>query len=142
MQGAKEYLSQYISAGGEIEALIEETQRLRSLAEKTTMSFESDGSAPGTRNTDKLPEAVEKIMEIEEEIGKRVASLATMRIKVYSTICKVPDGKLRVILLKRYIGGESFERIAMDTNFTYNHIVKNLHPQGLDEVDKILKQSI
>ena len=142
MQGAKEYLSQYISAGGEIEALIEETQRLISLAEKTTMSFESDGSAPGTRNTDKLPEAVEKIMEIEEEIGKRVASLATMRIKVYSTICQVPDGKLRVILLKRYIGGESFERIAMDTNFTYNHIVKNLHPQGLDEVDKILKQSI
>lgn len=139
---AKDYLSQYITAGGEIEALIEETQRLRSLAEKTTMSFENDGSAAGTRNTDKLPEAVEKIMEIEEEIGRRVADLAILRIDIYNTICKVPDGKLRVILLKRYIGGESFERIAMDTNFTYNHIVKNLHPQGLDEVDKILKQSI
>ena len=139
---AKEFLSQYISAGGEIEALIEERQRLRSLAEKTTMGFENDGSAPTSRNADKIPEAVEKIMEIEEEIGKRVASLATIRIKIYSTICKVPDGKLRVILLKRYISNESFERIAMDTNFTYNHIVKNLHPQGLDEVDKILKGSI
>lgn len=139
---AKEFLSQYISAGGEIEALIEERQRLRSLAEKTTMGFENDGGAPTSRNADKIPEAVEKIMEIEEEIGKRVASLATIRIKIYSTICKVPDGKLRVILLKRYIGNESFERIAMDTNFTYNHIVKNLHPQGLDEVDKILKESI
>ena len=139
---AKEFLSQYISAGGEIEALIEERQRLRSLAEKTTMGFENDGGAPTSRNADKIPEAVEKIMEIEEEIGKRVASLATIRIKIYSTICKVPDGKLRVILLKRYIGNESFEKIAMDTNFTYNHIVKNLHPQGLDEVDKILKESI
>lgn len=139
---SKEFLSQYVSAGGEIEALIEERQRLRSLAEKTTMGFENDGGAPTSRNADKIPEAVEKIMEIEEEIGKRVASLATIRIKIYSTICKVPDGKLRVILLKRYIGNESFEKIAMDTNFTYNHIVKNLHPQGLDEVDKILKESI
>jgi hypothetical protein len=139
---SKEFLSQYISAGGEIEALIEERQRLRSLAEKTTMGFENDGGAPTSRNADKIPEAVEKIMEIEEEIGNRVASLATIRIKIYSTICKVPDGKLRVILLKRYIGNESFEKIAMDTNFTYNHIVKNLHPQGLDEVDKILKESI
>lgn len=139
---SKEFLSQYVSAGGEIEALIEERQRLRSLAEKTTMGFENDGGAPTSRNADKIPEAVEKIMEIEEEIGKRVASLATIRIKIYSTICKVPDGKLRVILLKRYIGNESFERIAMETNFTYNHIVKNLHPQGLDEVDKILKESI
>ena len=139
---AKEFLSQYISAGGEIEALIEERQRLRSLAEKTTIGFENDGGAPTSRNADKIPEAVEKIIEIEEEIGNRVASLATIRIKIYSTICKVPDGKLRVILLKRYIGNESFEKIAMDTNFTYNHIVKNLHPQGLDEVDKILKESI
>ena len=139
---AKEFLSQYISAGGEIEALIEERQRLRSLAEKTTIGFENDGGAPTSRNADKIPEAVEKIIEIEEEIGNRVASLATIRIKIYSTICKVPDGKLRVILLKRYISNESFERIAMDTNFTYNHIVKNLHPQGLDEVDKILKESI
>ena len=140
MQGAKEYLSQYISAGGEIEALIEETQRLRSLAEKTTMSFESDGSAPGTRNTDKLPEAVEKIMEIEEEIGKRVASLATMRIKVYSTICKVPDGKLRVILLKRYIGNESFERIAYEMGYNHHYLTHKIHNEALEEVEKILKE--
>jgi hypothetical protein len=139
---AKEYLSRYITAGGEIEALIEERQRLRSLAEKTTVSFENDGSAAGSRNTDKLPEAVEKIMEIEEEIGKRVSALAIMRLDIYNTICKVPDGKSRVLLLKRYIGGESFERIAADMGYTYNHICKNLHSQGLDEVDKILKESI
>jgi hypothetical protein len=135
---AKEFLSQYITAGGEIEALIEERQRLRSLAEKTTMGFDNDGSAPGTRSPDKIPEAVEKIMEIEEEIGKRVAALATLRIEIYSAICKVPDGKLRVILLKRYIGNESFERIAMDMAYTYNHIIRVLHPEALAEVEKVI----
>lgn len=139
---AKEYLSRYTTAGGEIDALIEEKQRLRSLAEKTTMSFESDGSAAGTRNTDKLPEAVEKIMEIESEIGRRIAELATLRIEIYTTVCKISDGKSRVLLLKRYIGGESFERIAADMGYTYNHICKNLHPDALAEVDKILQQSI
>ena len=135
---AKEYLNRYITAGGEIEALIEERQRLRSLAEKTTVSFENDGSAPGTRSTDKLPEAVEKIMEIEEEIGKRVSALAIMRLDIYNTICKLPDGKSRVLLLKRYIGGESFERISTDMGYTYNHVIKDLHPKSLAEVDKIL----
>ena len=138
---AKDYLSQYTTAGGEIEALIEELQRLRSLSEKTTMSFENDGSAPGTRKTDKLPEAVEKIMDIEEEIGKRVATLAVLRIDIYNTICRVPDGKSRVLLLKRYIGNMPFERIATEMNYTYNHIVKNLHPEALAEIERIMKES-
>lgn len=135
---AKDYLSQYTTAGGEIEALIEEVQRLRSLAEKTTMSFENDGSAPGTRSPDKIPDAVEKIMEIEEEIGKRVAALAVLRIDIYNTICKVPDGIQRVILLKRYIGNQTFERIATDIGYSYKHITHNLHPAALDEVEKLL----
>lgn len=139
---AKEYLSQYIAAGEEIKALCYELERVKSISEKVTVSFESDGGASGSVNVNKIPEAVEKIMEIERDIGERVTNLAFLRIDIYNTICRVPDGKLRVILLKRYIGNESFERIAMDTNFSYNHIVKNLHPQGLDEVDKILKESI
>jgi hypothetical protein len=138
---AKEYLGQYISAGGEIESLLEEIQRLRSLAEKTTMSFENDGSAPGSRKTDKIPEAVEKIMEIEKEIGIRVSALAILRIDIYNTICRVPDSKLRVILLKRYIGGESFERIAYDMRYTYKHITHNLHTAALEEVEKIIKDA-
>lgn len=137
---AKEFLSQYITAGGEIEALIEERQRLRSLAEKTTMGFDNDGSAPGTRSPDKIPEAVEKIMEIEEEIGKRVAALAVLRIEIYSTICKVPDGTQRVILLKRYISNQTFERIALDIGYSYKHITHNLHPAALEEVEKLIQK--
>ena len=143
---AKEYINQYVMAGNEIDSLLEELQRIRSLAEKTTMSFENDGGAAGTRNTEKLPEAVEKIMEIEEEIGKRVVSLAFLRIDIYNTICRVEDCKSRVLLMKRYICGESFERIATEMGYTYNHIVKNIHPAALAEVDEIIgkkeKQSI
>lgn len=135
---AKDYLSQYITAGGEIESLIEEVQKLRSLAEKTTMAFDNDGSAPGTRKTDKIPEVIEKIMEIEEEIGKRVSDLANLRIQIYTTICKVPDGKHRVLLMKKYIGNVPFERISYDMGYTYNHLIRVLHPEALAEVEKLL----
>jgi hypothetical protein len=135
---AKEYLSQYTAAASEIEALIDEKQRLRSLAEKKTISFESDGGASGSVNADKIPAAVEKIIEIEKEIGERIVELATLRIEIYTTICKVKDGKHRVLLLKRYIGNESFERISNDIGFTYNHIIRVIHPEALADIEKIL----
>ena len=135
---AKEYLSQYISAGEEIKALCYELERVKSISEKVTVSFESDGGASGSVNVNKIPEAVEKIMEIERDIGERVSNLAFLRIDIYNTICRVQDGKLRVILLKRYIGNEQFERIATDMGYTYNHICKNLHPQALEEVEKLI----
>lgn len=138
---AKEYLSQYITAGEEIKALCYELERVKSISEKVTVSFESDGGASGSVNVNKIPEAVERIMEIERDIGERVSNLAFLRIDIYNTICRVPDGKLRVILLKRYIGNESFERIAYDMGYTYKHITHNLHPSALEEVEKNMKDA-
>lgn len=137
---AKEYLSQYITAGCEIETLIEELQRLRSLAEKTTMSFESDSGAPGTRSTDKLPQVVEKIMQIEDEIAKRTAQLAILRIEVYTTICKVKDNKYRAVLLKRYIGNQSFEKIAYEMGYNHHYLTHTIHVSALEEIDRIMKE--
>jgi len=138
---AKEYLSQYIAAGEEIKALCYELERVKSISEKVTVSFESDGGVSGSVNVNKIPEAVEKIMEIERDIGERVTNLAFLRIDIYNTICRVQDGKLRVILLKRYIGNESFERIAYDMGYTYKHITHNLHPSALEEVEKNMKDA-
>ncbi len=138
---AKEYLSQYITAGEEIKALCYELERVKSISEKVTVSFESDGGASGSVNVNKIPEAVERIMEIERDIGERVTKLAFLRIDIYNTICRVPDGKLRVILLKRYIGNESFERISYDMGYTYKHITHNLHPAALEEVEKNMKDA-
>lgn len=137
---AKEFLSQYIAAGSEIQSLCYEIERLRSLSEKVTISF---GNETNNRNVNvnKIPEAVEKIMAIEKEIGDRVVNLAFIRIEIYNTICKVSDNKHRLVLLKRYIGDESFEQIAYAMGYTYKHITHNLHPAALEEVEKIMKDA-
>jgi hypothetical protein len=136
---AKEYLSQYISAGEEIKALCYELERVKSISEKVTVSFESDGGASGSVNVNKIPEAVEKIMDIERDIGERVTNLAFLRIDIYNTICRVQDGKLRVILLKRYIGNESFERIAYEMGYNHHYLTHKIHNDALEEVEKVLK---
>lgn len=139
---AKEFLSQYTDCLAEIETLSEEVVRLRSLAMKVTVAFESDGSAAGSRSTDKLERCVDKIMEAEEKMNGRISELSSIRQTVFDTIMLVPDGKLRTLLLMRYISGKPFEGIATKMGYTYNHIVKNIHPEALQEVDRILKQSI
>lgn len=135
---AKEYLSQYTDAKQEIEVLTEEVQKLRSLATKVTVSFNSDGGASGSRDPDKLAVCIEKIVDTENQIRERVQQLTIIRQEVYTTISKVKDSKLRNFLLMRYINDQSFETISVNLHYSYNHIVKNLHPQALAEVENIL----
>jgi hypothetical protein len=136
---AREYLSQYISAQAEIETLTEEILRIRSLAEKVTVAFDSTGGSSGTPNQSKIEVCVDKILETEDKIRTRTAELGEIRDRVYETIKSVQDSRLRVILMKRYIGNESFEKISTETGYTYNHIVRALHPEALAEVEKILQ---
>jgi hypothetical protein len=135
---AKEYLSQYTNAKQEIEVLTDEVQKLRSLATKITVSFESDGGASGTRNSDKMAICVERIVDTEEQIRQRVQNLVSIRQEVYNTISKVKDSKYRTLLLMRYISDQSFETISVNMNFTYNHIIRELHPKALEEIEKIM----
>lgn len=139
---AKEFLSQYTECLAEIETLTEEVMRLRSLATKVTVAFDSDGSAAGSRSHDKLERCVDKIMEAEVRLNDRINDLSDVRRQVFDTIMQVPDGKMRTLLLMRYISGTPFEGIAAKMGYTYNHLVKNIHPEALHEIDKILKQSI
>lgn len=138
---AKEYLNQYIDAQNEIEALTEEVQRLRSLAEKMTVAFDSTGAASGTKSSDKIAVCVEKIIESEDKIKERASNLASLRDEIYNTICSVKDGKLRTLLVMRYISGKSFEAIAASMAYTYKHITHNLHPLALEEIEKIISKT-
>lgn len=138
---AKEYLSQYTEYLAEIETLTEEVMRLRSLAMKVTVAFESDGSAAGSRCNDKMERCVDKIIETEEKLNRRINALSEIRQGVFDVIMKVPDGKLRTLLLMRYVSGQPFEGIASKMGYTYNHVTKNIHPEALQKVEEILKQS-
>ena len=144
---AKEFLSQYGNTASEIETLIEQIQSQREIAEKITVAFESDGSASGSRKTDKIESCVAKIIDLEDEIIRRSGELADIRRDVFRVISEVGDSKLRTLLIMRYIGGKPFSKIAdamrNSSGEAYNehHIAHRMHDRALTEVQKILGKS-
>lgn len=61
-------------------------------------------------NGDRVADAVEKIMGIEEEINADVDRLISIRVEVEKAIKSVPDETLRTLLELRYIDGMTWEK--------------------------------
>lgn len=141
---AKEFLSQYANTSAEIMTLTEQIQAQRELAEKITVSFESDGSSPDTRRTDKLEECMANIVDLEDELSRRSAELAAIQKDVFHVICEVNDSKLRTLLTMRYMGGKPFNVIAetmrntSGEKYSEHHVAHRMHDRALSEVQKIL----
>lgn len=130
----KQYLSRYLDINREINALVEDCARLRSLAEKVgcgqlsdmPKGGNSDPSAPFTR-------AVEQIVAKEAEINQRIDEMMAVRDEIEDAITKVPDSTYRVLLRYRYICGWTWEKIAVEMDYSYMHICR-LHGKALASV--------
>ena len=76
---------------------------------------------------------------------KKVDELYAVKQEVQQAICKVNDEVLRELLDRRYIKGERFEKIACSLRkpkdgkeYSYRHVVMELHPKALKEIENIL----
>lgn len=117
----KEYLMQYresVDASNEITAhlseLKAEAQRLR----------DHEGQSIA------LDKAVAKYMDACTAASVQLADLARLRGEISLAIDAVPDEKLRTLLRWRYICGASWERVAVEMNYTYRRITQ-LHGVAL-----------
>lgn len=141
---AKEFLSQYANTDAEIKTLTEQIALQHELAESITVGFENDGSAPGTRRTDKLESCVANIVNLENELMKRREELAAVKKDVFHVIRDVQDSKLRTLLTLRYMGGKTFAEIAeimrnsSGEPYSEHHVSHRMHDRALTEVQKIL----
>lgn len=131
-----EYLNQYKYARIEIDALREEAQEIKKQLQEVSLTFGGDGSNTAP-NIDKIPRAFEKIDLIEREITARIGALAEVRMEINTVIQSVSDERLKTLLVCRYIAGESFEKIASEMGYTYNHVVMRLHPEALKCVEGV-----
>lgn len=139
MGTAKEYLNRYIESEREIESLQETVLRLRSLAEKRTVSY-SDNPPSTTRNPNKIPDIVEQIITEEERIGRKVSELIETKKEIEEMIEKVKDERYRTLLRMKYIGGKGFPYISAKMGYSYEHVIQVLHNRALQEIEKLLNK--
>ena len=128
----KEYLSRYAAAERHIHYLEEQKERWHRRATRVTPQY---GPAPGGGSGISKPveDATVQAMETEEEIAAEISKAAGLLREIRSAIDAVPDAIQREVLKRRYIGMQSLEKIAVEMNYSYAHVLR-LHGWALQQV--------
>lgn len=89
--------------------------------------------AGSTDLSDKLPRAVERIMDAQAELEAQIACCDLVRRQVRKVIASEPNARLREILMRRYILGQSFADIAQKMHL-HERWVYRLHRESISHL--------
>ena len=141
----KEWLERGYELYNEIEKLKRKKERV--IAETVGTQSITYGERVQTSMTN-LPE--EKYMRylsliegIDKKIDKKTKIYQTVCKEIASCICEIEKKQLRKILFRRYIEvstWQGWEKYAEDTHYSARQL-KRLHKTGIEEIEKILKNS-
>ena len=134
---AKEYLKQAFYLDKRINSKLEQVESLNALATKATSTLSDMPKSPN-RGTSKLQDTIIKIVDLQEEINRDIDKLVDLKAEMVGTIKQIQNKELQVILEKRYLCYETWEKIAVDMNYDIRHIHR-LHNLGLKETSNLIK---
>jgi DNA-directed RNA polymerase specialized sigma subunit len=129
---AKEYLGQAYRLDQRINSKLEQVMSLRDLATKATSTL-SDVAPSGTRNVHRMEDIIVKIVDLENEINHDIDNLVDLKREMVSVIKAVTDPEYQTILELRYLCFKSWEQIAVDMNYSIQHIYR-LRDRALNEI--------
>lgn len=131
----KAKLKRYRFIAGEISDLLDERERLRSLAEKITPSL-SFAPVYGA-NTDKMAPVVANLIEVERYIEKRSKELLLARMEAEQIIDRLPDERHRAVLKSYYFSRRSWEECCVAVGYEWAQIHR-IHSRALYELRKMI----
>ena len=129
---AKEYLSQAYHLDKRIDSKIEQLKALNLLATKCTSTL-SDMPKSQSISNSRLEDTVVKIVDLQEEINRDIDRLVDLKREIMGVIKAVPNVEYQTILEKRYLCFISWEQIAVDMNYSMQHIHR-MHSLALKEI--------
>lgn len=129
---AKEYLSQARFLDERINSKIQQVTSLNELATKCTSTLSDMPHNPNKSNST-MADAVCKIIDLQEEINRDIDRLVDLKREIMKVIKAVPDVEYQTILEKRYLCFISWEQIAVDMNYSIQHIHR-MHSKALKEI--------
>ena len=94
---------------------------------RSTRAF---SGAPDGSSSDPLPECVGKIMELEEALNRQIDQMVERRQAIERAIDSLPLADSAQVLRYRYIDGMTWEKIAVEMNYTYRWVLR-LHNRAL-----------
>lgn len=137
MIDAKRYLQQVKQCEVRIQIKREDLEQLKAFTTKVTSTL-SDVSVSGTKNNDKMGDAIVKIIELQNDINCEIDRLVDLKKEVCAVLDKVSNEDQHTVLYKRYVLFKTFEKIACEMNMTYRNVCY-IHGRALQAVERILK---
>ena len=129
---AKEYLSQARYLDARVNAKIAQLASLNDLATKATSTI-SDMPRVSNYTGSSLENTVVKIIDLQEEINYEIDTLVDLKKEIYRKIQEVSNPEYQTVLERRYICFETWEQIAVDMNYSIQHIHR-MHSLALKEI--------
>ena len=129
---AKEFLNQAYLLDQRIKSKSEQIQSLNELATSCTATMTGMPHNPN-RSTSRMADAVIKIIDLQEEINRDIDKLVELKREIMEVIRAVPNAEYQTVLEKRYLCFSAWEQIAVDMNYSIQHIHR-MHSAALNEI--------
>lgn len=132
----KEWLNRGYKLDKEINALLKEQSAALTRATGSTCGTNAERVQTSRRNT--TEDRFINYASYSELIDNRIDELYAIKQEILSAINKVDDAVLRTLLIEKYVNFHTWEQIACNMNYSYVHVVHNLHPKALNAISKIV----
>ena len=129
---AKEYLSQARYLDNRIKSKLLQIDSLNELATRCTPSYSDMPKSPN-REGSRMESAILDIIELEDEISKDVVELVALKKEIIEVIKQVGNTEYQTLLEERYLCFITWEQIAVDMNYSMQH-VHRMHSAALKEI--------
>ena len=126
---AKEYLSQAYRLDQRINSKIEQVASLDELATKCTYTLTGMPGNPNRGNST-MADAVVKIIDLQNQINRDIDRLVDLKREIVEVIKAVEIPEYQTLLEKRYLCFMSWEKIAVDMNYSIDNVFK-VHRKAL-----------
>ena len=133
---AKEFLSQAYLLDQRVRSKMKQVEELRALA-CDVKAFAGNEPVSHTRDVTSLQNAVVKIIEEEQALNDEIDRFVDARRQIRAVIDQVPDLTMRLILEKRYLLFEPWEKIVSDLVYTRRWVLHQ-HRVALEIVGEII----
>lgn len=134
---AKQFLKQYQNILTDIRILEAQKLELENLAMSVTVSADGERVQSSGRK-DRMAELAVKIADAEREIVEQRTQAFHKLREIEQVIAQVKTSDYRKILHMRYIENQTWGKIAVSLNCSYQWVCK-LHGRALLETEKVLK---
>lgn len=132
---AKEYLWRVRDAERDLKRLEQEYEQAKAdILHLKAIQYDADKVTGGKIGD--LSDAIAAVEGYMERLNAQWDKLIALRKEAKVLIDRIADGRYREVLTRRYLQGQSLEKIAVDLRYNYRWI-KRLHGRAIGEFEKL-----